>query len=608
MMPMRSSINWSAPSILNSENSMVTKTQEILLTGTAICRGIAIGKPFFFSMDEEAPAEFTVTAGQIDTEIERFRQASERACEEIKMLQDKLQLEQAFDGAAILDAHLQIMSDPLLKERVEDQIRSTLKNADFVFQNIISEYQKKFNSMSDPFFRERFKDIQDLSRRVVGYLREIDRECLANIPQDSIVFAHDLTAYDTAEANGSLVSAFVTKHGGSTSHAAIVAKAKGIPYVSSVDFDSIEGIQDAIVIVDGRTGEIIINPSEETLEKYQTIRNRLQSHLQKLKHAVQCPAETSDGCRIHLSANVESLSELSMIHQYGANGVGLLRTESAFLMREDFPSEEEQFELYRQFVERLDGLPTVVRTFDFGGDKNLRKQLKEVNPFLGCRAIRFSLREKRSFKIQLRAILRASAYGDVRIMFPMVSSLAELCEAKQILLNVKKELLSEGHVVASHIPVGCMIEVPSAAIIADLLAKECDFLSIGTNDLVQYALAVDRTNNALSDLYTPAHPSIVRLIKMIVQAANPLDVPVTVCGEVAADPRFVQLLIGLGVRELSVAPRYLPIIKNAVRNTSISAAKEVADEVLSLSSASEIEELLTREYRRNVPEDCFYNL
>lgn len=589
---------------------MVIESQEILLTGTPICRGIAIGYPFFFTLIEDIASEQSVPLQDIEDEVARYRQASARACEEIKALQIRLQKECAYDGAAILDAHLEIISDPLLNARVEQEIRITQKNADFVFQVIINEYQVKFNSMSDPFFRERFKDIQDLSRRVVGYLRKSDRECLADIPNDSIVFANDLTAFDTAEANSSLVSAFVTKQGGATSHAAIVAKAKGIPYVSSVDVESIGSLRDSLIIVDGRTGEIIVNPTAETLEKYSQLRGQLHQHMQKLNQSGKFEAETYDGYRINLSANIEMLTELELLRQSGGSGVGLFRTESAILSKEHFPSEEEQYVLYRKFVENLGGLPIVIRTFDLGGDKYMRKQptTHECNPFLGCRAIRFSLREKRIFKIQLKAILRASIHGDVRIMFPMISSLSELIEVKELLKETKQELLRERHAVDKHIPIGCMIEVPSAAIIADLLAKECDFLSIGTNDLVQYALAVDRTNNALSDLYTPAHPSVLRLIKLIVNEANHQGIPVSVCGEVAADPRFAPLLLGLGVHELSVAPRYMPIVKNAIRHTSIVAASKLAEQVLKLSSSVEIEELLTREYRQNVPEDCFYNL
>jgi phosphotransferase system enzyme I (PtsI) len=345
------------------------------------------------------------------------------------------------------------------------------------------------------------------------------------------------------------------------------------------------------------------------LAKYQLLRDQLNLHLQKLKQAGKLESETYDGYKILLSANIEMFSELDMLHQFGGSGVGLLRTESIFLTKENFPTEEEQYHVYRRFVEKMDGLPIVVRTFDLGGDKYLRNQqsMHEVNPFLGCRAIRFLLREKEIFKTQLRAILRASAHGDVSIMFPMVSTLSELLEAKDLLNESKQELINCGKAVSEHLPIGCMIEVPSAAIISDLLAKECDFLSIGTNDLVQYSLAVDRSNNALRNLYRPTHPSVIRLIRLVVSEANHQGIPVALCGEVAADPRFTPLLLGLGIHELSVASRYIPVVKHAIRNTSIVAASKLAEKALSLSSATEIEDLINREYRQNVPEDCFYN-
>lgn len=588
---------------------MVTASQEILLEGTPICRGIAIGRPFFFTLTEEVIPEYHIAPEAIEEEVSRYQNALEQGREDIRNLQRRLQKECIFDGAAILDAHLQVMQDPMLTTFVEESIRSTGKNADYIFQSVIKKYQNKFDAIADPFFRERFKDIQDISRRILGHLRNSVQKCLADTPGDSIVFASDLTAFDTAEAKSGCVVAFVTQLGGATSHAAIVAKAKGIPYVSRVDFERVNLERDGWVIVDGRTGEIIINPTLETLLKYKQLRDQLHLHLEKLTQKGKLETETYDGYSVRLSANIEMFSELEMLHQYGGSGVGLLRTESAFLAKEIFPTEEEQFSIYSHFVQQMNGLPIVIRTFDLGGDKYLRNQqnVHESNPFLGCRAIRFSLREREIFKAQLRAILRASAFGDVSIMFPMVSALSELLEAKAVLQEAREELLARGVPMSSRLPVSCMIEVPSAAIIADLLAKECDFLSIGTNDLVQYALAVDRTNNALSDLYTPTHPSILRLIRFIVSEANHHGIPVTVCGEVAADPRFAPLLLGLGVHELSVASRYLPTIKNVIRNTSIVAASKLAEQALSLSSAAEIEKLIHREYRKNVPEDCFYN-
>lgn len=588
---------------------MVVQYQEIVLQGTPISRGIAIGHPFIITVVADDVQEKSIAKSDVEQEIVRYQRAVTKGRDEIKLLQHRMLKERISDGAEILDAHLHLMHDPMLTTSVEDSIRETCKNAEYVFYSVIEDCQKKFNTVADPFFQERYKEIQKISRRILGHLREDERVCLDDIPESSIIFAPDLTALDTAEACIERVAAFVTRFGGATSHAAIVAKAKGIPYVSCVDMENVEIPQDGWVIVDGRTGEIILNPSPETLEKYQRLRDQLTIHFEKLSQQGGWEAETFDGYKIQLSANIEMFGELDMLHQYGGSGVGLLRTESAFVSRDFFPTEEEQFAIYRHFVEHMKGLPIVIRTFDYGGDKSLASQkiMHECNPFLGCRAIRFSLREKGLFKSQLRAILRASAYGDVSIMFPMVSSLSELLEAKAILREVKEELYWAGTPMAEKIPVGCMIEVPSAALISDLLAAECDFLSIGTNDLVQYALAVDRSNHMLRSLYSPTHPSVLRLIRLIVSEANHRGIPVTVCGEVAADPRFAPLLLGLGVHELSVACRYLPTIKNVIRNTSIVAASKLAEQALSLSSSSAIEELITREYRRTVPDDCFYN-
>lgn len=588
---------------------MSTHISEKSLMGALICRGIAIGRPYFFQNVEDTIPEFSISSGEIDQEIVRFQSALAKALEDTKILQTKLLNEGILDGAAILEAHLQMMQDPLITTNVEQQIRETGKNAEFVFQQLIHQYQNKFKSIADPFFRERFKDIQDICRRVIGYLRTSVRIGLSNIPPNSIIFAEDLSAFDTAEVNSSCVAAFVTQTGGPTSHAAIVARAKGIPYVSNILLDHSVSAHDALVIVDGRAGKIILNPSEETMTKYRDLRELLQQHLDKVKQLGKLEAETYDGYKILLSANVEALNELDLLHQYGGHGVGLLRTESAFLANDAIPSEEEQFILYRDFVEKMKGLPIVIRAFDWGGDKYLNNQRtqREVNPFLGCRAIRFLLREKLVFKAQLRAILRASIFGKISILFPLISSLFELREAKATVQEAVQELIAEGIAIAPHIPIGCMIEVPSAALITDLLAKECDFLSIGTNDLVQYSLAVDRGNHALSGLYTPAHPGVIRLIRMVVSEASHYGIPVAICGEIAADPRYVPLLLGLGIRELSVASRNIPIIKNVIRNTSIVAATKLAEQALSLSCPSEIQALISREYSLNVPEDCFYN-
>jgi phosphotransferase system enzyme I (PtsI) len=588
---------------------MKKKLQEMYLRGVPICRGIVIGKPFFFAFVEDDVPEFFITATDVENEVRRYQLAVERSKEDVERLKKQLEEERIIEGAAILEAHQQMMQDPLLTFEVEENIRSLKKNAEFVFQNVIKSYQKKFSTMSDPFFRERFKDLQDISRRVMNYLRESVHFTLADIPEGSIIFAPEFTPSDIAEANKAYVSALVAASGGATSHAAIVAKAKGIPYVANVNFENLDLNKETVVIVDGRVGDIILNPTKETLAHYEQIRDHLNRHIFKLDEAVTLNAETYDGYSVKLSANIDMVNEAELLHKYGGSGVGLFRSEFVFMAKDSFPTEEQQFDIYRDIVEKMQGLPIVIRTFDIGGDKQIpsRKFNPESNPYLGCRAIRFLLKEQEIFKIQLRAILRASAYGDVSVMFPMISTLSELIEAKNLVYETITDLRKKGYPIAPSIRIGCMVEVPSAAIISDLLAKECDFLSIGTNDLVQYALAVDRDNHAMSSLYSPTHPSVLRLIKLVVSEANHQGIPVTVCGEVASDPRFTPLLLGLGVHELSVASRFIPIVKNAIRNTSIVEASRLAEKVMGLSTSLEIEELLNQDYKLNVPEDCFFN-
>jgi len=570
------------------------QAKEISLRGTPICRGIAIGKPFSFSVAEDTVPTKSLAHKDIEKEITRYRRAITRSHQDLRILQERLEREGVHDGATILEAQQQMLRDPLLTTKIEIEICETCTNAEAVFYNTILQYQRKFNAMTDPFFRERSKDVQDICRRVMSYLRERVRISLSELPENSVVVARELTPSDVAEANSNRVAAFVTEADAETSHAAIVAKAKGIPYVTCIDFSKIEANHTSEIIVDGRNGSVILNPHPDTLSRYRALQEEMAIQFAQLGESSHLKAETYDGYEVYLSANIDVLTELDMLHQYGGNGVGLFRSECMFLTNETFPSEEEQFAVYQKIVEKMRGRPIVIRTFDVGGDKFLLNQEApvEVNPFLGCRAIRFLLREQEIFKSQLRAILRASVFGNVSIMFPMISALSEVRQAKALVEEAKEELIASGIPVNKKIPIGCMIEVPSAAIVADLLAKECDFLSIGTNDLVQYSLAVDRGNHEVSGMYTPTDPSVIRLIKLIVSEASHRGVPVSVCGEVAADPRFTPLLLGLGVHELSVATRYIPIIKQAIRSTSIVEASKLADQALSLSTAEAIQALL----------------
>jgi len=459
----------------------------------------------------------------------------------------------------------------------------------------VQEWQKKFYDLGDSFFRERVKDFQDVSRRVLRALRGKERKAFA-VPKNAIIFSKELSPSEVAEASLLSVEGFLTQSAGMASHTAIMSQAKKIPLVSSINASDIEAYIGCTVIVDGHTGDVYIDPEPEILAKYVKYTFALEPIL-KVVDSVSLPSETYDGYKVRLSANMEMLHDLRNFHDHGASGIGLFRSEYLFMSQDKFPSEEEQFHIYKEIVESMKGLPIVMRAFDIGGDKYLSGQQipQENNPFLGCRAIRFLLREKHIFKTQLKAILRAGAYGDVSILFPMISSLAELLEAKEIVKEAQNEINCR-----KKIRIGCMIEVPSAAIIADLLAKECDFLSIGTNDLVQYSLAVDRGNCLLSSLYTPAHPSVIRLIKFVVNEANHQGIPVTVCGEIAADPRFTPLLLGLGVHELSVALHKIADIRAAIRSSSIVRATALAEKALHLSSAEAIDELLFQELEARV--------
>ena len=578
---------------------MTTATaEERRLKAFPVSPGIAIGKALIFKAREESslPLEYNVEDPEL--EIARYFSAVERTRKEIAALQTKLKNEGVEDGVEIFEAHLQILQDPSLTTRIEEQIRETKNNAESVLAKALKIVEARFSKVQDPFFRERFKDIQDIVERLQGQLSEGVRPSLMDAPEGSIVFVKELTPSDTAEVKTSAVRAFVAQGGGETSHAAIMAKAKGIPYVASVDFANLELCDGDPVVVDGETGDIIVHPTAETLQHYEALRDRLERDYKLLESVAQETATTRDGVEMLVSGNVEMLGEIETLHSYGAGGIGLFRSEYLFLLRESFPSEEEQYDIYSSLVTKMEGLPVVIRTFDLGGDKfgDFQSLDAEDNPFLGCRAIRLMLREQEIFKTQLRAIVRAASLGDVGLLFPMVSGLPELLEAKALVEEVKGELKSEGFVLPKKLRIGCMIEVPSAAMTCDILAKEIDFLSIGTNDLVQYSLAVDRGNQMISHLYNPTNPGIIRLIKNVAEEGNKQNVAVTVCGEVASDPHFSALLLGLGVHELSVAPRFIPVIKNVIRQLDSNKAKELADAVLQMSTADEIQHALADFY------------
>lgn len=574
----------------------IAQMEEVRLKGTPISPGIAIGPLFYCRVSDDSIAERLIDPKDIENELRRYRAALVQGKNDLERLKRQLEKKQMTEGASILEAHAQLLDDPVIACDVENDIRSMKKNAEFILFETLINYKKKFHSLPNAFFRQRFYDLESIIKRIIGCLKGNFKN-VYNEAKNGIVYARELSVVDLTEASISCAKAFITEINGATSHAAIAAKAKGIPFVTSVSYLDIEAncLPESLIIIDGKTGDIFLNPSEKTLKHYSLLANLSQeTKYDKTCHNSYLPAETYDGYLVRLSANIEMAGEVKHLHEHGGGGVGLFRTEFAFLSHLDFPDEEEQFHIYKEAVDSMCGLPIVIRAFDLGGDKYFLSQKIpfENNPFLGCRAIRFLLRERELFKVQLKAILRASAYGDLSIMLPMISSLAELLETKELLESAHREVEAQQNIKVKRIRVGCMIEVPSAALIADLLAKECDFLSIGTNDLVQYALAVDRGNQALSNLYAPTHPCIIRLIKLIVSEANGCGIPVSICGEVAANPKFTALLLGLGVHELSVSLPHISPIKAAIRNTSIVEAVHLAEQALTLTSAHAIESLL----------------
>jgi phosphotransferase system enzyme I (PtsI) len=557
------------------------------LKGIPLSPGIAIGPLFCLKTSHEAICETSIADDEVESEIELYRMAIMQVTSEIVRLQARFHTNGNHEGIAILEGYLHILNDPLIVDEVIEDIRNEHKSAEFLFHRSISNCQKRLMAAGNNYFKERVRDLKDIEQRLLHVLKGSKQLPRPTPPPDAILFTKELSLSDIAEESQCQIQGFVAQYGGATSHAAIVLQAKGIPLISSIDFAHVESYGNSIVIMDGTTGDIFIDPDADMLRKY--ARKPVSRKSKRPERQVFKPVETRDGHTIRLSANMEMMHDFKTFQSSGASGIGLFRSEYLFITRDTFPSEEDQFVVYREIMDKVDNAPVVMRIFDFGGDKRLscHQMPHEHNPFLGCRAIRLLLREQGLFKAQLKALVRAAEYGNMSILFPMISSLTELREAKKLLKEAQAEVG-----VTKTIPIGCMIEVPSAAIIADLLAKECDFLSIGTNDLVQYSLAVDRGNSLLGDLYSPSHPSIMRLIKFIVTAANKHGIKVSVCGEIAANPTFIPVLIGLGVHELSVALHNMKITRSSIRRTTLSSALKQAEKALQLQSGQAIEELL----------------
>lgn len=575
--------------------------EEVYLQGNPISEGVGIGVAVFL---EEAPDEsfpvFSISTSEVDHEIHRFRRAIHSSRKDLEKLQYSLAQEGSKEAVTIISSHIQMLDDPIMTTVMEEKIGQMLHNTEHVFRTVIADYEKQFQAIEDEFFRQRFTDVKDLSNRILQHLHPKKIEPHHEKTAHTLVFAHELVPSLTAESSAMNILGFVTRIGGETSHAALIAKAKGIPYISNIDIREVRRFSGSLTIIDGYSGKVIINPTEETLAHYQ---EKIAATGGKESLSLdQYPAHitTVDGVSIDVWANIEHLSDLSLLHPAHIGGIGLVRSEFLYLKSEiESFSEEEQVEVYREMVRKTAGLPVNFRVFDVGGDKNFSKyQVAEPNPALGCRSIRFLLRHPELFLRQLRAVLRVAHEGNVRLLLPLVTDVTELREAKAMIDFAREQLKREGHKVAEEIEIGSMIELPSAVLLSDQIARESDFLSIGTNDLVQYTLAADRGSPISGDLYKPAHPSILRMIQIVVNSAREAGISVSICGEVASNSLFTPLLIGLGIRHFSCPPRYIPLIKETISHLSLQGARELAARALTYTSTTEVHRLLTDSYVR----------
>ena len=553
-----------------------------------VCRGkiLVLGKPHGDIFPRAEIAETDVPA-----ELKRFEQALVDTRQQVLEVQRQLTEGLGANDAAIFDAHLLVLEDPSMIDEVTKLISQDKVTAGYAFQQVAEKYIKTLSSIGDDYLRERATDMRDVAGRLLDNLVGRDTNLdLRNLKEPCIIISYDLTPSQTAQMNKKMVLGFATDIGSRTSHTAIMARSLRIPAVVGLHHASHEIPSGTYALLDGFNGQIIVNPTDQTLFEYGQLVKKRVSLEERLRDTLEKPAVTLDGIPVALSANIEQASDTEAVLASGAEGVGLFRTEYLYINRESLPTENEQFQAYHQVAAALKPAPVIIRTLDLGGDKFLShlNVPQEMNPFLGWRAIRFCLQEREIFRVQLRAILRASAVGNVKMMYPMISGLDELNQANALLEESKAELRKEGVPFDEQLEVGAMIEIPSAALAAESLAKRVKFFSVGTNDLIQYSLAVDRLNERIAHLYEPTHPAIIRLIKMTADAGTRHGVWTGVCGEMAGDPVLTPLLLGLGVTELSAAPGTVPQIKYLIRRLKMKEARELADFALNCESASEI--------------------
>ncbi|MGV3532746.1 MAG: phosphoenolpyruvate--protein phosphotransferase [Chthoniobacteraceae bacterium] len=572
--------------------------------GVGVSPGIARGTVFVHRPDEDDPAVRRISEAEIATEIARFEAGLLSTRQQILELQQRISESIGTRDAGIFDAHLLVVEDRTLIDEVLRTLQRDRFNIEHIFSQVAGRYAKTLSEIDDPYLRERALDIHDVTRRVVRNLMGKDGRDLSSITTAHLLVAHNLTPSDTAQLNRQLVLGFATDIGSKTSHTAIMARSLNIPAVVGLHDISTQLMAGDHVLLDGYNGLVILNPTDQTLWEYGELeikKTEVEEQLTKLR---ETESRTIDGRHVILSANIELPDDIELVTKCGAEGVGLYRTEFFYLNKAELPNEEEQYEGYRKVAESVLPHSVIIRTLDLGGDKFMSalNLPEELNPFLGWRAIRFCLERVDVFKTQLRAILRASAVGNVRIMYPIISGVDEVRRANALLEECRAELRAEGIAFDEEMEVGAMIEIPSAAVSADLIAKEVDFFSIGTNDLIQYSIAVDRLNEHIAHLYEPTHPSIIRLIRMIVDAGHAHNLWVGVCGEMAGDIYLTPLLLGLGVDELSTGAALVPRVKRAVQSLDISVCLQLVEDIKHLDNAADIMKKCEDVAQRNFPD------
>ena len=572
--------------------------------GIAVSPGLAIASAIVLDSEQFRIPRRSIEPRETAAELARFQGAVQRALAEVRGLRERVATDVGEKLGAIFDVQDALLTDPRVSEGICELVQREHYAPEYAVSTVLRGYAKKFLSLPNRYMSERVADVYDVEKRLLRNLIGAKRETLGTLRDPAIIVAHDLSPSQTASLDRSKILAFATETGGRTSHTAIVARAMGIPAVVGLKNITSDVAGGDTVIVDGNHGLVIINPDTLTIARSREANERFRRMERELGDLRDLPAVTLDGHEVKLWGNIEFPHDIETCLARGASGIGLYRTEFLYLDRGEDPTEEDHFQAYAEAIDHLKGLTLTIRTCDLGADKftHLSGEYDERNPFLGCRSIRFSLQHIALFKTQLRAILRASALGPTRIMFPLVTNLKELRQAKMLLADVREDLEEEGASFDADMKVGVMIEVPSAAIMARHFARECDFFSVGTNDLTQYALAVDRSNECVASLYTPGHPAVLRLMKTVAEAAHESGVELSVCGEMAGDPIYIPVLLGLGVQVFSVSPATLLEIKKGIRSITMDQAREVCDRVFQFDSDREVDAYLGEVARRLLPE------